>query len=62
MGKENDRGIGAHFYISCEEVFEAFVLEGFLYSYSLGRFRGCVLPGLRSELFSEQDKKDDVSL
>lgn len=58
MGKENVRGVGTHFYIS----FRAFVLEGFLYSNSLGRFRGCVLPGLRSELFPEQDKKDDVSL
>ena len=62
MGKENVRGVETHFYIPCEEAFRAFVLEGFLHSNSLGRFRGYVLPGLRAELFPEQDKKDGISL
>lgn len=63
MGKENVRGVWDSFLnITCEEVFGSFILEGFLYRNSLGRFRRCVLPGLRSELFPEQDKKDDVSL
>ena len=62
MGKENVRGVETHFYIPCEEAFRAFVLEGFLHSNSLGRFRGYVLPGLRAELFPEQDKKGGISL